>query len=135
MTSRLKDSSLVSSTSSKEELERFTLEALREYLKKHSLATTGTKEVIIKRIREQKDVEEEVESKENSHPNLSGILPILHSSITTSTPPPSISTSCAPHLLSFFLYLISILSFLNHTIFDDIRSFGEPECIWEVQQK
>ena len=87
MTSRLKDSSLVSSTSSKEELERFTLEALREYLKKHSLATTGTKEVIIKRIREQKDVEEEVESKENSHPNLSGILPILLSSITTSTPP------------------------------------------------
>ena len=119
MTSRLKDSSLVSSTSSKEELERFTLEALREYLKKHSLATTGTKAVIIKRIREQKDVEEEVESKENSHPNLSGILPILLSSITTSTfyiTSHSISTSCAPHLLSFSILsqssLFSIILYL-----------------------
>jgi hypothetical protein len=73
MASRIKDSSLVSPTSSKEELERFTLDALREYLKKHSLATSGTKEVLIKRIRENKSGNG-VETKENSEPNLVGIF-------------------------------------------------------------
>lgn len=73
MASRLiKDISLIDDSITKGELERFTLSVLRDYCKKHSLVSTGTKDVVIKRVLEYvyKDY---VTSKENGDPNLSGI--------------------------------------------------------------
>lgn len=76
MASKLfKDITLIDETITQDQLDRFAISALRDYCKQNSLASGGTKDVIIKRILEHVDMPE---SKENGDPNLSDILCIFY---------------------------------------------------------
>lgn len=68
---------MIDETISQTELERFALDSLREYCKKSSIAVSGSKEVVVKRILEHLEDGEVVASKENSEPNLTGIRDIM----------------------------------------------------------
>lgn len=76
---KIRDISLIDDSITSEELGRFTMDGLRGYCKKNGVASGGTKDVVIKRILDHLENKESggaSKEKENTEPNLSGILKI-----------------------------------------------------------
>ncbi len=92
--SKLRNIAIIDDTITQLELERFTVDSLREYCKNNDLVVSGTKEVVIKRIlqhldekeggeekkekenkneKKLKDKKDDIDGKENSENNISGL--------------------------------------------------------------